>query len=103
MQASGESPGRVPDEQIASNDAPRCVMDPNEPVAVYTVSNPVEAEIIKNALRSEGIACELEGVNQAAEAGLIGLEIKILVPAHDANAARNFLTEHERQRKSAEE
>src|SRR4051812_39743507 len=46
-------------------------MDPNELVTVYTVSNPIEAEIIKNALVDEGIACVLDNELQAAEAGLM--------------------------------
>ena len=73
-------------------------MEPQEPVTVFTVANPIEAEIIRNALRDEGIRCELENANQAAEPGLIGLEIKIQVPAADAAAARQFIAEHERNR-----
>ena len=46
-------------------------MDTNDLVAVYTVANPVKAEIIKNALAGEGIRCFIEGENQAG----IGYEI----------------------------
>lgn len=72
-------------------------MDPNELVTVYSVSNPIEAEIIKNALVDEGIACVLDNEHQAAEAGLIGLEIKIQVPAGQASRARDFVAAHERE------
>lgn len=64
-------------------------------VTVYTVSNAIEAEIIKNALEDEGIRCEIEGGHQAGEAGLIGIEIKLQVPEDDAERAREFIKEHE--------
>lgn len=71
-------------------------MDSNELVTVYTVTNPVEAEIIKNALHGEGIRCFLEGENQAGEAGLGIMEVKVQVPAPDADRAGRFLQAHER-------
>jgi hypothetical protein len=64
-------------------------------VTVYTVSNAIEAEIIKNALIDEGIHCEIEGENQAGEAGLTGIEIKLQVPAPDAVRAKAFIADHE--------
>jgi len=78
-------------------------MESQELVTVYTVANPIEAEIIKNALRDEGLAAELENEHQAAEAGLMGLEIKIQVPAGHAAAARRFVEEHERNRAARRE
>jgi hypothetical protein len=65
-------------------------------VAVYTVSNPVKAEIIKNALEGEGIRCFIEGENQAGEAGLIGIHIRLFVPANQVERAARFIEEHER-------
>lgn len=73
-------------------------MDPAELVTVYTVANPVEAEIIKNALEAEGIRCFVENEGQAGEIGLTGLEIRINVPATAAERARVFIEEHERRR-----
>lgn len=67
----------------------------HELVTVYTVSNVVEAEIIKNALAGEGIRCLIEGGHQAGEAGLIGIEIKLQVPTDDADRATKFIHEHE--------
>ncbi len=75
-------------------------MDIHDPVVVYTVSNPVEAEIIKSALQAEGIRCFLDGINQAAEVGLIAFEIKVTVPAGDADRARKLIEQHEERRKS---
>jgi hypothetical protein len=74
------------------------LQEPQDLVTVYTVGNPIEAEIIKNALLDEDIACSLENENQAGEAGLMGLEIKIQVPSSQAKQAREFLLEHERER-----
>jgi len=71
-------------------------MDTNDLVAVYTVANPVKAEIIKNALAEEGIRCFIEGENQAGESGLIGIAIRLFVPTADAKRAAMFIDEHER-------
>jgi hypothetical protein len=66
-------------------------------VTIYTVSNAIEAEIIKNALEDEGIHCEIEGGHQAGEAGLIGIEIKLQVPSADADRAEKFIRRHEKK------
>ena len=76
-------------------------MDAKELVTVYTVANPVEAQIIKNALAAEGIRAFVEGGNQAAKAGLIGIPIHIEVAAIDAARARKFI-EHHRHRQQFE-
>jgi putative signal transducing protein len=70
-------------------------VDFEELITVYTVGNPVKGEIIKNFLQSENIPCFLDGINQAAEAGLMTLEIKVQVPAPDAERARLLIEEHE--------
>ena len=70
-------------------------MDIRELVTVYTVTNPVEGELIKNALNAEGIRCYLDGVGQAGEAGIGAFEIKVQVPAGDADRARKFIDAHE--------
>jgi hypothetical protein len=74
-------------------------VDSQDLVTVYTVSNPVEAEIIKNALQAEGIKCFVEGTMQAAGSGLAGIPVTIQVPATEADHARKFLKEHEHRRK----
>ena len=75
-------------------------LDLHQLVTVYTVNNAVTAQIIENALRDEGIRCFLEGENQAGEAGLTGLEIKIQVPIDDADRARTFIEAHEHRVRS---
>jgi len=67
-------------------------------VTVHTVADPVSAEIVKNALEADGIRCNLEGENQAAETGLIALAIKVQVPAKDAELARKIVQKHERHK-----
>jgi hypothetical protein len=74
-------------------------MDVNDLVTVYTMSNPMKAEMVKNLLESEGIRCFLDGINQAAEPGLIGLEIDVQVPAADADRARKLILANEGRHK----
>jgi hypothetical protein len=74
-------------------------MDFKDLVTVYTLTNPTEAEIIKNFLQSEGMHCFLEGINQAAETGLIALKIKVQVPASDSDRARKLIESHEKRQK----
>jgi hypothetical protein len=61
------------------------------------VGNPVQAEIIKNALAGEGIRCFIEDENQAAVSGLIGVQIRLLVPERDAERAVRFIQDHEQR------
>jgi hypothetical protein len=75
-------------------------MDIKDLVTVYTVSKPTEAQIVKNYLQSEGIHCFVEGGNQAAAAGLIGLEITLQVAAADADRARKLIAAHEARHKA---
>ncbi len=70
-------------------------MDPNELVTVYTCSNAIEANILRNALTDEEIECFLQNENQAR---LMVLPINLQVPAEQAAAAREFLAEHDRMR-----
>ena len=71
-------------------------IDRDELVTVYTLKDPYKAEIIKNALCSEGIPCELDGERQAGLSEI--LEIGVLVRAQDADLARNIIEQHERTR-----
>ncbi|MCC6421232.1 MAG: DUF2007 domain-containing protein [Gemmataceae bacterium] len=75
-------------------------MDYNDLVTVYTIGDPVKAEIIKNALKAEGIRCFLEQEDQAALSGLMGVSVKLQVPAHDADRAAKFIREHEQHPKT---
>ena len=68
-------------------------MEADEPVTVYTVNNPNEAEIIKMALQGQGISCQLDGEGQAGLSDILG--IGILVPARDADRAQNIIEQNE--------
>jgi hypothetical protein len=65
-------------------------MDANEPVVVYTTTNPVEAEIIKVALANEGIQAMVTGEAQGGFSGMFP-EVTVVVPAPDATRAREIL------------
>ena len=68
-------------------------MEADEPVTVYTVNNPYEAEVIKTALQGQGISCELDGEGQAGLSDI--LEIGVLVRARDADRARKLILHNE--------
>lgn len=67
---------------------------PNELVSVYSTNNASEAEILRTALQGEGIKCEINGENQAGLAGMISMEIQLLVRAEDFDRARQYLEQH---------
>lgn len=66
-----------------------------DPVTVYTITSAPLAQIIKNALEAEGIACVLAGLEQASVAALPGTTIQVQVPAADAERARALIESHE--------
>ena len=67
-------------------------MDAQEPVRIYSVNNTQQADIIKNFLQSEGIACRVEGEGELALTGL--LDFGLLVHAEDADMARKLIDSH---------
>jgi hypothetical protein len=77
-------------------------IDADEPVQVYTVNNPMVAEMIKNALEAEGIETELSGESQGGFAGVLN-EIQILTKASDADAARAIIEQLGHHTESADE
>ena len=74
-------------------------MEADEPVTVYTVNNPYEAEVIKTALQGEGIACQLDGEGQAGLSDI--LAIGVLVRARDADRARKIIRHNEAKQQDA--
>jgi hypothetical protein len=68
-------------------------MESQEPIEVYTVTDPTKAELIRNALQQEGIVCEISGEGQAGFSGVF--EIQILTRAIDADRARRIINELE--------
>jgi hypothetical protein len=68
-------------------------MEADDLVSVYTLTDPNKAEILRGALESEGIVCELGGEGQAGFTGI--WEIDVLVKAIDADRARKIIQSHE--------
>ena len=73
-------------------------MDRQSPVIVYTTNDLLAAEVVQNALRAEGIPCELGGAGQAGLSGI--MEIELLVAAENADRATKLIAQHERHRPS---
>ena len=74
-------------------------MEAAEPVTVYTVNNPYEAEVVKAVLQGEGISCQLDGEGQAGLSDV--LEIGILVRLRDADQARKIIRHNEAEHQHA--
>ncbi len=62
---------------------------PDEVVVVYTTNDLYEAEVIRNELKSEGIACEVDGESQGGFTEIV--QTKLLVRAWDADRARKLI------------
>jgi hypothetical protein len=66
-------------------------MDRNDLVSILTVQNPMKAEIIRGALESAGIPCEIGGETQAGFAGVAAIGIDVMTHAEDLQRARKHL------------
>jgi nucleotide-binding universal stress UspA family protein len=66
-------------------------LNSNELVTVCSVANPAEADVIRNALNGERIPCFVEGAQQAALVGTLGIPIKIQVRLCDFDRACKFI------------
>lgn len=73
-------------------------LNANDLVTVCSVANPVEAEVIRNALKGERISCFVEGVQQAGLVGILGIPIKIQVRVGDFNRANKLIQTREAHR-----
>lgn len=69
-------------------------MDSQDPVTVFNTPNPVEADLIKNLLQTEGIRCVLEGHDQNFLPGSMAIPIHIMVEAANADRARKLIESH---------
>ncbi len=67
-------------------------MDANELVKVHTVTDLGQAEVIKMALESEGIPCELGGGGQGGFTGIFAIDL--MVRSTDADRARKIIQTH---------
>lgn len=63
-------------------------------VPIYTANDATRADLIRDALENEGIACAVEGEHQAALTGVVA--VRLFVKAEDEARARAFIEEHER-------
>ena len=71
-------------------------MDADELITVYTVYDPAEADVIRNALEMEGIRCVLDNEHQAGLTGVF--QIAVQVRAIDADKARRLIESGEGER-----
>jgi hypothetical protein len=69
-------------------------MDHSEPVDVYEAMNPAEAEIIRGMLEAEGVRAEVAGNMQGGFTGTLP-EVAVMVPAVDAERARDLIRAHQ--------
>ena len=76
---------RDSDRAAKSSDAQEVRLD--DLLEVYSTDDSSDAEIMRNALRSEGIKCEIEGENQGGSTGLTSIPIKLFVRAEDFDRA----------------
>jgi hypothetical protein len=70
-------------------------MSTDELLEVYSTDDPIEAEMMRNALRAEGLKCEIDGEGQAGLSGLGIMDVRLCVRAEDFDRARSFLEAHE--------
>lgn len=71
--------------------------DPEELVTIYKAANAAQAHIIRNALESEGIACQVAETNEPL-AGLNIVEPDVMVKARDQAQAEQIIADWEAQR-----
>jgi hypothetical protein len=68
-------------------------MDPAEQVTVFIARDPVQADLVKNALENDGIMATVQGESQGGLTGI--LEVRVLVRAVDEARAREVIAFHE--------
>lgn len=68
---------------------------------VYTTTHAIAAEMMKMALKNEGIEAYIEGENQAGLAGVLNISVR--VSPQDVEQAEAFIDDFERSRMSADE
>jgi hypothetical protein len=68
-------------------------MDPADQVTVFIARDPVQADLVKNALENDGIMATVQGESQGGLTGI--LEVRVLVRAVDEVRAREVIAFHE--------
>lgn len=72
-------------------------MKHDDPIVVYTLHDPIRAEIIRNDLIANGVQCQLSGINFSEQLpGSPLQEVQVLVKAEDAGKARKLIEKHEK-------
>lgn len=61
-------------------------------VTIYSLNDPIEADLIRNLLIKHDIACSLDGEQQSGFTGLF--PINVLVFANDENRANAVIRQH---------
>ncbi len=69
------------------------MIKPDDLMVVYTTNDVTDAEIVRAALHSEGIKCEIDGQQQGGFTGI--MQVKLLVRAEDFDRARKYVQQHE--------
>ncbi len=69
-------------------------------VTVHTEADPLNADIVKNALEAEGIQAVLENEMQAGETGLAAMPVKVQVRNADSQKARLIIERHEKHQRA---
>ena len=87
----------VPTPNEAGKSAP--FLNADDLATVCAVANPVEAEIIRNALNGESIPCVVNGLQQAGLVGMLGIPISIQVRAGDFDRASKYIKNREAHRR----
>ena len=72
------------------------MVQPDDVTEVFSTDDANEAEILRAALHSEGMKCEIDGESQAGLTGLGMIEVKLLVRAEDYDRARAYIEKHHR-------
>jgi hypothetical protein len=67
---------------------------PDDLVEIFSTSDPNEAEVLRIALKDEGLNCEIDGKGQGGFTGIGVMEVKLFVRASDAGRARAYLEKH---------
>lgn len=69
-------------------------------IVIATVHDPMLAEIMRNDLQANGIACEVSGTNFSAQLpGNPLQEVQLLIKAEDAGRAKQILEKHTKHHK----
>ena len=70
-------------------------MQEQETVNIYSLGDPIKAQLIKNALEDEAIPCILAGIEQASSAAIPGTNILVQVPEEFAEQALAIIKSHD--------